>query len=794
VVRGQAATTGVLTGVSAGIATISYALSTGCYATKVITVNPSPSYTGTSVVCVGSTASLSGGCGTWTGSGAVAAIDSYGVVTGLSAGTAVVTLNACTGCNVLAVVTVNPTATITGSTSLCVGGTTTFGASIAGGTWSSSNTSVASVGVSNGVVSSVGAGIATISYTTPSGCISMQVVTVSAATSAGTISGTLLVCAGNTTALSSTATGGTWSSSTTSVAAITAGGVVTGLSAGTATISYIVSGGCGTASTTAVVTVNASATITGASPACVGLTSTLSSTASCGTWSSSNPAIASVSGISVASAVVTGVAAGTATISLSLCSGCIATYMVTILSSPAPITGLHNVCIGSSLALDDTTVGGAWTSSNPSVATIAIIGLTPGVVTGVATGVVVMTYSMGPGCATTFAMTVNPLPVITASASSTGCGGSYVATATGGVSYSWAPSTGVSCAFCASTTIVPGGVTIYTVAGVSSYGCSATDTVDVGSNRIFGHISFSGAIPSVTTCKVWLTHFNPTDSSIIAVDSTTTCVDSTQPYYQFTGVPAGNYMVKAKLLSSVPGSSGYYPIYGYSSAYWDGATVIAHGAAIDSQDINMVSGTVLSGPGFISGYVFAGAGKGTSMLAPVSGMLVFVKNTATGAIINYTYTNPGGMYGFSNLPYGTYTIYPEEYDYYTTPSASLVITPTVTSFSMRNFKKHTNLGTITPYDSLINTGVVQQEMATFRMYPNPSNGIVHIESGNSGIGRLSVTVTDLAGRVVFDRQEGNLNGQQQYDIELSQLDNGLYFVTTVADGITYTDKLVIQKQ
>jgi len=90
---------------------------TGCGGPKTsqhtVTINPTPIITGTLTVCVGSTTQLSGS-GTmavtnpWiSGSPAVATIDNTGLVTGISAGTSVITYTDINGCVKTATVTVN---------------------------------------------------------------------------------------------------------------------------------------------------------------------------------------------------------------------------------------------------------------------------------------------------------------------------------------------------------------------------------------------------------------------------------------------------------------------------------------------------------------------------------------------------------------------------------------------------------------------------------------------------------------------------------------------------------------
>lgn len=77
-------------------------------------------------------------------------------------------------------VTVNPApAAITGSHSVCVSYTDPLSCTTAGGTWSSSTPSVATVGSTTGIVTGVSAGTTTITYTiTATGCIAIYSVTV----------------------------------------------------------------------------------------------------------------------------------------------------------------------------------------------------------------------------------------------------------------------------------------------------------------------------------------------------------------------------------------------------------------------------------------------------------------------------------------------------------------------------------------------------------------------------------------------------------------------------------------
>ncbi len=63
-----------------------------------------------------------------------------------------------------------PTGTLSGTQTICVGGTTTFTSTVSGGTWSSSNTGVATINPTTGVITGVSAGTATMTYTVTGSC------------------------------------------------------------------------------------------------------------------------------------------------------------------------------------------------------------------------------------------------------------------------------------------------------------------------------------------------------------------------------------------------------------------------------------------------------------------------------------------------------------------------------------------------------------------------------------------------------------------------------------------------
>lgn len=436
---------GLVTGVSAGTCNIIYTITGGCggniSAQQAVTIDPNASIvsvTGTTPLCTGATATysangvvLSGGIGAWSSSNpAVATVSAAGLVTAVAAGTCNIVYTITGGCggtvSALQSVTVNPdaaVASVTGSTPLCIGGTSTYtanGVVPGGGTgaWSSSNPAVATVSAA-GLVSGVSAGTCNIIYTITGGCggikSAQQAVTINTNASITSVTGASPLCIGGTATY--TANGvvlgggiGAWSSSNTSVATVSAAGLVTAVSPGTCNIIYSITGGCGgNKSAQQSVTVNPNAgitSVTGASPLCLGGTATYSANGvvpggGTGAWSSSDPAVATVS----AAGLVTGIAAGTCNIIYTITGGCggnkSAQQSVTVNPNAkiTSVTGATPLCIGATATYTANGVvlgggTGSWFSSNTAVATVTPAGL----VTGVSPGTCNIIYSITGGC------------------------------------------------------------------------------------------------------------------------------------------------------------------------------------------------------------------------------------------------------------------------------------------------------------------------------------------------------------------------------------------------------------
>ncbi len=401
--------TGLVTGLSAGVTTISYTITLSCgtaFATKSITVNPLPAaIVGSTPLCAGSAMTASdvtpGGVWSSSNTGVATVTTLSGVVTGVGAGVTNIIYTLPTSCSALFPLTVNISpVTIGGPSQVCMGSTITCTELATGGTWTSSNTGVATIGSASGVVTPVSPGSTTITYA--NGCGLPVSTTIVVYPLPAPITGVFNVCLSANTTLSDVTPGGTWSSVGPGIATVgSLTGIVHGVSASITTISYTLATGC--ASTTTVNVMPPPAPITGPGSVCTGQTITLGALPLGGYWISTDGTVGAIDSFT---GVVTGVTMGTVTISYTIGSGCAAVHTITV-NPLAPIEGVDSVCIGSFRYLTDIVGGGTWTSSTTSIGTITS---DSGKVFGVLTGITTITYTLPTGCKATVDFNVVDYP------------------------------------------------------------------------------------------------------------------------------------------------------------------------------------------------------------------------------------------------------------------------------------------------------------------------------------------------------------------------------------------------
>lgn len=403
----------------------------------------------------GSSAGANGGAGGNGGSGGLGSINAPGqdgTIPGAGGGGGERTGSASKGGNgasgqvSFSYTVVMPTVNAGSSQSVCAGGIVNLSGSLTGSftsaTWSGGTGTFSDVNsLSSTYTPAISSGSETLTLTAadPDGagpCTSAFAtvqITVNSNASIGSVTGSSPLCSGSSSqyfANGVVLSGGTgsWSSSDPSVATVNSSGLVTTISAGTTNIIYTISGGCG--GTTAaqqeltVVLPPSVGSVTGNSPLCIGQSTVFDTNAvvlngGSPSWSSSNPAVATVN----SSGLVTGISSGTCNIIFTITgTGCSASaqQLLTIQanSNAGTVSGISTMCVGTSTTYSVSSVvysggTGSWSSSNPTVATVDA---STGIVNTLSSGSTNIIYTVSGGCggpvSSQQTLTVNPVPVI----------------------------------------------------------------------------------------------------------------------------------------------------------------------------------------------------------------------------------------------------------------------------------------------------------------------------------------------------------------------------------------------
>jgi hypothetical protein len=394
---------------------------------------------------------------TWSNGGTGASI----AVTPSATTNYTVAYSSTTGCNNTSApltVTVNPLAniTISGSGSVCTGGSLTFTANGAGTyTWTnptSNSTTITVTPTSNTTYSVTGKTALGCAGNTATLAVTVNTIPVISATGAAT------VCNGN--SLTLTAAGGAtylWSNGGTTATISPSPSVNT-----TYTVTGVSAQGCSGNTASLAVTVYSApvVNITGTTALCNGQSIVLSANgANSYTWSNA----ANTTTISVApTSSTTYSVRGTST------QGCLSNTVaqaVSVYSLPViAITGTSTLCVGQSVVLN---ANGANTYTWNSGSSATSLTVNPTVSTSYT-----LNGTSAQGCtgtATSMAVTVYSTPVLSVSGANTVCAGqNIVLTASGANTYSW--NTGASST---TATLAPTSNTTYVLNGNSAQGCSA---------------------------------------------------------------------------------------------------------------------------------------------------------------------------------------------------------------------------------------------------------------------------------------------------------------------------------
>ncbi len=713
----------------------------------------------TDSVCVGANTTFTDPTGTSTGvawsssNTSIATVNATtGVVTGVNPGTVVITRACSTPCgaastNVTIIVHPQP-ATIAGTFILCQGDMTTLSDSDPGGTWNSSNTSVATI-TSGGVVSTLVPGTSLISYTLSTGCKTTSPLFVNPAPPA--ITGSASTCVGSGTAFSDGILGGVWSVTTPAVGTIDAStGVYTGIMAGYDTIVYTLAG-C--SALLPITTFDPPLPIFGTDTICTGQSTTLFEIMSGGTWSATVPSVATVDPFGN----VNSVSGGYDTILYTI-TGCPPAQFPMVIEAIGPITGITSACIGMAITLTDTTTGGMWVSADTTVAKVSPTGIVTATsyIIGASTTI---SYTLPSGCLSTHPIVVNaaPGPIIGADSVCTGASTTMSDTTLGGT---WS-STDLAIAQIGDITGIAKGISTgyvnlsYTLPS----GCFAAKSFYV-EPPLPGNIGLTRNPPNDTLCLGTMVTFraHPVNGG-------------TSPWYRWTkfGVP---------MTTSTLDTFVYSPIHGdviTVTMFITGGVCAAADSVRDSVTYDIDSNK--------SPTIWITKSIAPDTLQYLGQVITFYSFVAYGgtAPTYQWYKDNVLIPGATDDHYVAHVYGQETYHCVVTGNPPCGTSP-----------HNATSNKITIIDRLA-VGTITNKANTISLFPNPNNGTL-VLSGKVSSDDVSIEVTDMLGQIVYRSKVTPQNGTLNEQINLGHnIANGSYLLRVNSGNENEVFRFVINK-
>lgn len=306
----------------------------------------------------------------------------------------------------------------------------------------------------------------------------------------------------------------------------------------------------------------------------------------------------------------------------------------------------------------------------------------------------------------------------------------------------------------------------------------ATNTYDLHGNVYADSTNAAGG----DTIIVYLIEHDTVAATLTAIDSTYSSLNSSGiGAYTFSGIPSGNYLVKAAVYS--PASPiypdfipSYYSYFLGGALFWSAATSIEIPSLNPAfppsynYDIHLQQGINPGGPGFIGGLISQGANK--TVGDPMVNKEVILLNM-NDIPVNYTFSDQNGAFHFSNLEYGTYKVYTEIF--------GLPTIPTIVHIDA-NTPMATDLGiqiNSTGVTSIWDNALIQSISA---VSPNPVKEEANITVKINEKAVVCTEIVNLIGQIVGSQSESCGAGTQEISIQTAHLVKGIYFVRILANG------------
>lgn len=240
-------------------------------------------------------------------------------------------------------------------------------------------------------------------------------------------------------------------------------------------------------------------------------------------------------------------------------------------------------------------------------------------------------------------------------------------------------------------------------------------------------------------------------------------------YYNFPVLTTGDYRVKAEPAFGSTFEGEYLPTYYGDVVHWADAQVISLTQNLFNADIHLVAATLnnSNGPGKISGTIYhSEEAKGNSTV-PAPDIPIFLKKGNDHAM---ALSNSAGYFEFTNLDYGTYTMFAELFGK-NSEFRNIIL-------SQSNEFSETNTLFIYDTDILynINDNLPEGIHSVSQPYPNPSTSRTTIAINLLQPMTLKLELFNVLGQSHLNQLHNLNTGMNELIIPLSDLKPGIYWL------------------
>ncbi len=303
-------------------------------------------------------------------------------------------------------------------------------------------------------------------------------------------------------------------------------------------------------------------------------------------------------------------------------------------------------------------------------------------------------------------------------------------------------------------------------------------TVTVGSappntGFLYGMLTSNNA--PAGSSVVYLIDANPLLGVLTAVDTTISIDSSGITTYYFPNITPGAYLVKAAMLPANPLYASNMPTYHLSSLFWNQATFInVLPNAFTQASIDYIQGVNPGGPGFVGGLISQGANKGPG--DPIEGVQVLLLDVNNGdEPMAVTWSDANGIFGFNNIPYGTYKVYAEVLNKTTNPVIVTIDANNPSTDAIKIVVGINIISFISETDNSLN-GIVGE------IYPNPVSEACFIPVKVEKSTTIHIEIFDLVGKAIISEYKSTDAGSSVIAIDTGRMVSGTHILVITTPG------------